>query len=91
MVAQWLALLLHSVLDSNSSCPRSFLCGVCMFSLCLRGFPRRINTPVNAPDQGTRKKNWSWSLGAVLLLPPAPSVCVENGSNSEDQPPHGDQ
>ncbi|KAF7660314.1 hypothetical protein LDENG_00284530 [Lucifuga dentata] len=41
MVAQWLALLPHSkkVLSSIPGWGRAFLCGVCMFSPCLRGFP----------------------------------------------------
>ncbi|KAF7654348.1 hypothetical protein LDENG_00070910 [Lucifuga dentata] len=40
-VAQWLALLPHSkkVLGSIPGRGRAFLCGVCMSSLCPRGFP----------------------------------------------------
>ncbi len=34
----------------------------------------RVNTPVSAPDQGTGKKIWRCSLGAVLRQPNAPSV-----------------
>ena len=71
-VAQWLPLLPHSmeVLGCSPRHPRSFPCGVCMFSLCLHVFlpgvpvPPTIkdmyvavNTAVNAHDQGTSKKN----------------------------------
>ena len=40
MVAQWLALLLHSSRDLGSIPGLGHcLCGVCTFSPCLRGFP----------------------------------------------------
>ncbi len=41
MVDQWLTLFPHSkkVLGSVPTQGRTFLCGVCMFSPCLRGFP----------------------------------------------------
>ena len=40
MVAQWLALLLHSTRDPGSIPGLGHcLCGVCTFSPCLRGFP----------------------------------------------------
>merc|ERR1712082_87877 len=47
MVTQWLALSPHSkkVLGSNPGRSRSFLCGLCMFSPCSRGFPP--GTPVS--------------------------------------------
>ncbi|KAF7657094.1 hypothetical protein LDENG_00032070, partial [Lucifuga dentata] len=38
-VAQWLALSPHSKTVLGLSLTRSFLCRVCMFSLCLPGFP----------------------------------------------------
>ena len=39
-MAQWLALLLHSARDLRSIPGLGHcLCGVCTFSLCLRGFP----------------------------------------------------
>merc|ERR1712212_763341 len=86
-VAQWLALLPHStkVQGSNPGRSRSFLCGVCMFSPCLRGFPP--GTPVSPtiiktcmlrfvlqPEPLTKAlaKIWSWSPGAALRLPTAP-------------------
>ncbi len=45
--AQWLALLPHSkrVLGSKPGWGRTSLCGVCMFSPCLRGFP--LGTPAS--------------------------------------------
>ena len=46
MVAQWLALLPHSARDPGSIPSLGHcLCGVCMFSLCLRGFP--LGAPVS--------------------------------------------
>ena len=87
----WVTLLPQSkkVLGLNPSYPRSFLCGVCMFSTCLWGFSPialvpttikdmyvRVNTPFSAPDSGICKKNWNRSLGVTLQLPTAPIVRV---------------
>merc|ERR1712212_533143 len=86
-VAQWLALSPHStkVLGSNPGRSRSFLCGVCMFSPCLRGFPP--GTPVSPttiktcmlgfvlqpePLTKTLAKIWSRFPGAALRLSTAP-------------------
>ena len=86
-VAQWLALSPHStkVLGSNPGRSRSFLCGVCMFSPCLRGFPP--GTPVSPttiktcmlgfvlqpePLTKTLAKIWSRFPGAAPRLPTAP-------------------
>ncbi|KAF7660812.1 hypothetical protein LDENG_00275250 [Lucifuga dentata] len=54
MVAQWLVLLLHSkkVLGSIPRRGRAFLRGVCMFSLCPRGFPP--GAPASSKDMHVR-------------------------------------
>ncbi|KAF7648941.1 hypothetical protein LDENG_00149760, partial [Lucifuga dentata] len=85
-VAQWLALSPHSkkVLGSTPGWGRAFLCGVCMFSLCLCGFPLsapvsptiknmyvRLNSPVSSLHQGT---GFRLELGSVQWLPTARQV-----------------
>lgn len=62
IVLQWLALLPHrkKVLGSDLSMGRAFLCGVCMVSSCLLGFP-----PGTVPLTKTLAEIWSWSSGTV--------------------------
>merc|ERR1712168_1587011 len=68
-VAQWLALQPHSkkVLGSIPSWGKAwaFLCGVCMFSPCLRGFPP--GTPVSP----TSKNMYIYVCTSVCI-----SVCL---------------
>lgn len=58
IVLQWLALLPHrkKVLGSDLS----ILCGLCMVSSCLLGFP-----PGSVPLTKTLAEIWSWSSGTV--------------------------
>ncbi|KAF7648729.1 hypothetical protein LDENG_00152480 [Lucifuga dentata] len=65
MVAQWLVLLPHSkkVLGSIPSLSRDFLCGVCMFSPCLRGFP-----PGAPASSHLQKTCMSGDLGTLNYL-----------------------
>ena len=57
MVAQWLALLPHSARDPGSiSGLGHCLCGVCTFSLCLRGFP--LGAPVSSHSPKDVRVRW---------------------------------
>ncbi|KAF7658530.1 hypothetical protein LDENG_00011540, partial [Lucifuga dentata] len=59
-VAQWLALSPHSKKVPGSRPTRSFLwsflCGVCMFSPCLRGFTP--GAPASSKDIQVTQVNW---------------------------------
>ncbi len=79
--AQWFSLAQspHSkkVLGLIPSWGRALLCGVCMFSPCLRGFPPPSKHVCQVylqslPLTEALAKIWSWSAGAVLWLPTAP-------------------
>jgi len=75
MVAQWLAPLPHSARDLGSI-PGSghCLCGVCMFSPCLRGFP-----PPGAPVSSHSPKDVQVRRTGHAKLPLSVPRCVGKG------------
>ncbi len=82
-MAQWLALLPPSKKVPSSNPCRTFLCGVCMFSPCVHGFPPGTVVSSHHHNMHVRHIRVGWPnvavrSGAGLTLHSNPAISLYN-------------